>query len=187
MVDVADAGGAGRQDGVVQGADLEALAEALHGQGAEPVFATRTSDGGYLGAITDKGFGLIPIPPGLPPEKEPAALAREGASRVVVDRYGLPDGYAREVKRGRPDCAVLWIDDLGEPSSGADRATLAFLCESAGFSDVEILRLSPVPDPERLPLPAPGDEPLARHVDRLAEQLNGVIYGWQDYAVLARR
>jgi O-antigen chain-terminating methyltransferase len=65
--------------------------------------------------------------------------------------------------------------------------TLAFLCESAGFSDVEILRLSPVPDPERLPLPAPGDEPLARHVDRLAEQLNGIIYGWQDYAVLARR
>ena len=65
--------------------------------------------------------------------------------------------------------------------------TLAFLCESAGFSEVEILRLSPVPDPERLPLPAPGDEPLARHVDRLAEQLNGVIYGWQDYAVLARR
>jgi O-antigen chain-terminating methyltransferase len=65
--------------------------------------------------------------------------------------------------------------------------TLAFLCESAGFSEVEILRLSPVPDPERLPVPAPGDEPLARHVDRLAEQLNGVIYGWQDYAVLARR
>ncbi len=29
--------------------------------------------------------------------------------------------------------------------------TLAFLCESAGFSEVEILRLSPVPDPERLP------------------------------------
>jgi O-antigen chain-terminating methyltransferase len=65
--------------------------------------------------------------------------------------------------------------------------TLAFLCESAGFSEVQILRLSPVPDPERLLVPAPGDEPLARHVDRLAEQLNGVIYGWQDYAVLARR
>lgn len=65
--------------------------------------------------------------------------------------------------------------------------TLAFLCESAGFSSVEILRLSPVPEGERLPEHAPGDDPLARHVDAIAERLNGIIYGWQDYAVLARR
>ena len=65
--------------------------------------------------------------------------------------------------------------------------TLAFLCESAGFAQVEILRLSPVPDTDRLPAPAPGDDPLARHVDRIAERLNGIIYGWQDYAVVARR
>ena len=65
--------------------------------------------------------------------------------------------------------------------------TLAFLCESAGFSQVDVLRLSPVPEADRLPAPAPGQEPLSRHVDRIAEQLNGIIYGWQDYAVLARR
>ncbi len=65
--------------------------------------------------------------------------------------------------------------------------TLAFLCESAGFAQVEILRLSPVPDTDRLPAPAPGDDPLARHIDRIAERLNGIIYGWQDYAVVARR
>ncbi len=65
--------------------------------------------------------------------------------------------------------------------------TLAFLCESAGFAQVEILRLSPVPDTDRLPAPAPGDDPLARHVDDIAERLNGIIYGWQDYAVVARR
>jgi O-antigen chain-terminating methyltransferase len=65
--------------------------------------------------------------------------------------------------------------------------TLAFLCESAGFSSVEILRLSPVPESERLPEHAPGDDPLARHVDAIAERLNGIIYGWQDYAVLAHR
>ena len=65
--------------------------------------------------------------------------------------------------------------------------TLAFLCESAGFSAVEILRLSPVPDAERLPSTAPGGDPLARHVERLAERLNGIIYGWQDYAVIAQR
>jgi O-antigen chain-terminating methyltransferase len=65
--------------------------------------------------------------------------------------------------------------------------TLAFLCESAGFRDVAILRLSPVPDSGRLPLPAPGEDALARHVDRIAERLNELVYGWQDYAVIARR
>ena len=65
--------------------------------------------------------------------------------------------------------------------------TLVFLCESAGFREVEVLRLSPVPESERLPSPAPGDDPLARHVDAMAERLNGIVFGWQDYAVIARR
>jgi SAM-dependent methyltransferase len=59
--------------------------------------------------------------------------------------------------------------------------TLAFLCESAGFSNVEIRRLSPVPDDERLPTPV--TEPLAEIVGRL----NELLYGFQDYAVVARR
>jgi SAM-dependent methyltransferase len=59
--------------------------------------------------------------------------------------------------------------------------TLAFLCESAGFSDVEIRRLSPVPDDERLP--TPSAEPLAEIVGRL----NELLYGYQDYAVVARK
>jgi hypothetical protein len=36
-------------------------------------------------------------------------------------------------------------------------------------------------------VPAPGEDPLARHVDALAERLNAIVYGWQDYAVIARR
>jgi SAM-dependent methyltransferase len=59
--------------------------------------------------------------------------------------------------------------------------TLAFLAESAGFSNVEIRRLSPVPEDERLP--APGDGKL----DDVVRQLNEVIYGYQDYAVVARK
>jgi SAM-dependent methyltransferase len=59
--------------------------------------------------------------------------------------------------------------------------TLAFLCESAGFSDVEIRRLSPVPDDERLP--TPSAEPLAEIVGRL----NELLYGYQDYAVVGRK
>jgi SAM-dependent methyltransferase len=59
--------------------------------------------------------------------------------------------------------------------------TLAFLAESAGFSDVEIRRLSPVPDDERLPVPANGG------LGEVVERLNDLLYGYQDYAVVARK
>jgi SAM-dependent methyltransferase len=59
--------------------------------------------------------------------------------------------------------------------------TLAFLCDSAGFSQVEIRRLSRVPDEERLP------ETGAQNVDAVVQQLNELLYGYQDYAILARK
>ena len=59
--------------------------------------------------------------------------------------------------------------------------TLAFLAESAGFSKVEIRRLSPVPEDERLPVP--DDDNL----DEIVGQLNELLYGYQDYAVVAWR
>jgi SAM-dependent methyltransferase len=65
--------------------------------------------------------------------------------------------------------------------------TLAFLCESAGFSEATIRRLSPVPDSEQLPSPAPGEDALSGHVGRVVERLNALLYGFQDYAVIARR
>ena len=59
--------------------------------------------------------------------------------------------------------------------------TLAFLCESAGFSQTEIRRLSPVPDDDLLP--KTGDQ----KIDEVVDQLNELLYGYQDYAVVARR
>ncbi len=59
--------------------------------------------------------------------------------------------------------------------------TLAFLCESAGFSKVEVRRLSPVPDDERLPVPEGAG------LEEVLQQLNELLYGYQDYAVIARR
>lgn len=59
--------------------------------------------------------------------------------------------------------------------------TLAFLAESAGFVEVEIRRLSPVSGGELLPRP-PGGE-LAPLLDRL----DALLYGFQDYAVVARK
>lgn len=64
--------------------------------------------------------------------------------------------------------------------------TLAFVCQSAGFREVEILRLSPVPDQELLP-PPPGGGPEAQHLAEVLDRLNAVVFGFQDYAVIARR
>lgn len=59
--------------------------------------------------------------------------------------------------------------------------TLAFLAESAGFSHVEIRRLSPVPEDERLPAPS------GVGLDEVVQRLNELLYGYQDYAVVARK
>ncbi len=64
--------------------------------------------------------------------------------------------------------------------------TLAFLCDMAGFSRVEVRRLSPAP-PEAL-LPTGGVEgPVAERLDAVVGRLNDLLYGFQDYAVLAWR
>jgi SAM-dependent methyltransferase len=63
--------------------------------------------------------------------------------------------------------------------------TLSFLCESAGFRDVEIRRLAPVPEDARLPARTSNDSPLSEHVGEVVEQLNELIYGYQDYALIA--
>ena len=59
--------------------------------------------------------------------------------------------------------------------------TLAFLAESAGFSNVEVRRLSPVPEEDRLPVPGDG------RLDAVVKRLNDLLYGYQDYAVVARK
>ncbi len=65
--------------------------------------------------------------------------------------------------------------------------TLAFLCRHAGFANVDVRPLVPVPPEQRLPEPAPGEGELASHVDAVVGQLNEFLYGHQDYALFARR
>jgi O-antigen chain-terminating methyltransferase len=65
--------------------------------------------------------------------------------------------------------------------------TLSFLCESAGFREVEILRLEPVPTEIRLPeRSGDGDVSPEDHLSNVVSQLNELIYGYQDYALIAR-
>ena len=64
--------------------------------------------------------------------------------------------------------------------------TLAFLCENVGFEPVEIRRLSPVPEDERLPR-APEGAAGAEHINPVVDKLNDLVFGFQDYAVVATR
>ncbi len=57
-------------------------------------------------------------------------------------------------------------------------ALLEFLCESAGFVNVVVVRQNPYPSDHRVP----AGEPAA-----LIERFNEFLYGPQDYAVIARK
>jgi SAM-dependent methyltransferase len=63
--------------------------------------------------------------------------------------------------------------------------TLAFVAESAGFASVEVQRLSPVPADERFALVAAED--AVTGVNEVIERLNAIVFGFQDYVVIARR
>lgn len=69
--------------------------------------------------------------------------------------------------------------------------TLAFLVRQAGFRAVETRFLHPPPEEARLrPVPLPDDERFDAARAALAEneqKLNGVVFGPQDYAVVASR
>ncbi|MFQ5595461.1 MAG: class I SAM-dependent methyltransferase, partial [Anaerolineae bacterium] len=67
--------------------------------------------------------------------------------------------------------------------------TLRFMLEDAGFWQVEIEYLSPVPADQRLsPLAPDGlDDAQVSILNRNAERLNALLFGYQDYAAIARR
>jgi SAM-dependent methyltransferase len=63
---------------------------------------------------------------------------------------------------------------------------LMFLFERAGFEKVELEWRSPPPDAALLE-PVPGDDALARAVNDNLARINAVLYGPQDFAIIARR
>ncbi|HVR28183.1 MAG TPA: hypothetical protein VMS86_01505, partial [Thermoanaerobaculia bacterium] len=69
---------------------------------------------------------------------------------------------------------------------------LRLSCEQAGFDPVEIRWLHPFPAAERLPeidlagLDRTGRE-LAHRVNLLRDRIDETLYGFQDYAVIARK
>jgi O-antigen chain-terminating methyltransferase len=71
--------------------------------------------------------------------------------------------------------------------------TLQFLLEDAGFVVRDVLLSAPVPDEQKLATIDPelvtgnGYDTLAEHVNLSFEKLNDVLFGFQDYAVVAER
>jgi O-antigen chain-terminating methyltransferase len=67
--------------------------------------------------------------------------------------------------------------------------TLRFLAAAAGFTDVQVELLSPVPEAVRLqPVPIDGLPPrAAAALNENLERLNGLLYGPLEYALVARR
>jgi O-antigen chain-terminating methyltransferase len=71
-------------------------------------------------------------------------------------------------------------------------ATLMLLFEQAGFDPVERLDLRPFEAADRLPeiaLAGLSDEmkPVADHINRLRDQLDELLYGFQDYAMVGTK
>jgi len=64
---------------------------------------------------------------------------------------------------------------------------LSFLCQEAGFTSVEVQYRSQPPVDEQLPPVDGGDALLVDGVNRTIARLNELLFGPQDYAVLATR
>jgi 2-polyprenyl-3-methyl-5-hydroxy-6-metoxy-1,4-benzoquinol methylase len=79
---------------------------------------------------------------------------------------------------------AFWVDpDHVRP---VHPGLLSFLFRQAGFASVETLERSPVADEDRLELFV-GDDDATRVLNANFEKLNALLYGPQDYAILATR
>ena len=102
---------------------------------------------------------------------------------VLCQAWGGPESLVVAAQR-------FWLDPTHQrpvhPSS------LVRLCEAAGFQPVERWDLRPFPASERLPeislegLAGPSQE-LADRVNQLRDALDDLLFGCQDYGVVAHR
>ncbi len=79
---------------------------------------------------------------------------------------------------------AFWVDpDHVRP---VHPSYLGFLFGEAGFAKVERVDRSPVPSDETLEL-LPGDDDVAKRLNANFERINGLLFGPQDYAIVATR
>jgi 2-polyprenyl-3-methyl-5-hydroxy-6-metoxy-1,4-benzoquinol methylase len=138
----------------------------------------------YLRELDDDSLGgivMIQVIEHLSPQHviDVVRLAGEkvrSGGRVVVETVNPTSLYTY--------AHALWVDpDHVRP---VHPTYLGFLFSAAGFAQVERVDRSPVPDGERLE-PIPGDDELTKRLNANFERINGLLFGPQDYAIVATR
>ena len=82
--------------------------------------------------------------------------------------------------------ATLSDTAVVHPGTVTPTAYLTFLFREAGFDEVDIDWRSP-PAVEEVLEPVPGDDPVAAAVNANVSRLNRLLFGPQDYALIAVR
>jgi 2-polyprenyl-3-methyl-5-hydroxy-6-metoxy-1,4-benzoquinol methylase len=138
----------------------------------------------YLSGIDDDSLGgvvMIQVIEHLSPQhvldvvKLLGEKVRRGG-RVVVETVNPTSLYTY--------AHAFWVDpDHVRP---VHPTFLGFLFAEAGFASVERVDRSPVPSDETLEL-LPGDDETAKRVNANFERINALLFGAQDYAIVATR
>ncbi len=166
----------------VRGVEPDAqLVESAHGRGldVEQGFAVehlRTLEPGSLGGIV-----MIQVIEHLSPQHvidfvQLAAEKLRPGGKVVLETVNPASLYTY--------AHAFWVDpDHLRP---VHPGYLEFLFREAQFSRIAIEYRSPVADTERL-LPVPGDDPQAALLNENFERISSLLFGAQDYALIATR
>jgi 2-polyprenyl-3-methyl-5-hydroxy-6-metoxy-1,4-benzoquinol methylase len=138
----------------------------------------------YLSGIEDDSLGgvvMIQVIEHLSPQhvldvvKLLGEKVRRGG-RVVIETVNPTSLYTY--------AHAFWVDpDHVRP---VHPTFLGFLFAEAGFASVERVDRSPVPSDETLEL-LPGDDETAKRVNANFERINALLFGAQDYAIVATR
>ena len=138
-----------------------------------------------LGSVTDGTLGgivLIQVVEHLTPQEvvDLVALAYEKLrpqGRILVETVNPQSLYVF--------AHSLYVDPTHERP--VHPAYLDFLFRQAGYSHVEIHWRSPVAADERLAEAPDGDQPVASTLNANVQRLNDLVFGPQDYAIIALR
>ncbi len=161
--------------------DPDAVADAIHAG-----FDARSGDGlEIMGGVADESLGgvvCVQVVEHLGPQ---GVLDFVDLCRTKMRPGGL---VFVETVNPRSLCVfanALYVDPTHTQPIHPDY--LAFLFREAGFSDVAVEWRSPVPDEARLPQPDDDGTEATAKLRQIVEQLNGLLYGPQDYAITAHR
>jgi O-antigen chain-terminating methyltransferase len=102
----------------------------------------------------------------------------------------LGDGAPLVVETVNPECVLALMNFYLDPTHvrPLHPKAMQLLVEGLGFDRVEVLFSSPGPEALRIPaLPPYGDPDAVERFNTAVARLNDLMYGFLDYAVVARK